>query len=132
MEGINDDDESLRKYAEVLKKLKYDRLYINTPVRLPAESYVMAIDHEKMNHAVDLLGGISIDLLVSLGFHSEIKDDYEAILSIIKRHPMNQFEIVGFLKARGNIDCDEFLNRLRRDDFVISMKYKGYDTYRLK
>ena len=89
----------------------------------------MAIDHEKMNHAVDLLGGISIDLLVSLGFHSEIKDDYEAILSIIKRHPMNQFEIVGFLKARGNIDCDEFLNRLRRDDFVISMKYKGYDEH---
>lgn len=132
MEGINDDDESLRKYAEVLKKLKYDRLYINTPVRPPAETYVVAINHEKMNHAIDILGGISIDLLNSQGFHSEIKDDYEAILSIIKRHPMNQFEIVGFLKARGNIDCDEFLNRLRRDDFVISMKYKGYDTYRLK
>lgn len=56
MEGIND-DESLRKYAEALKKLKYDRLYINTLVRPPAETYIVAINHEKMNHAVDILGG---------------------------------------------------------------------------
>lgn len=71
-------------------------------------------------------------MLNSQGFHSEIKDDYEVILSIIKRHPMNQFEIEGFLKARGHINCDEFFNRLKRDDLVTSMKYKGYDTYRLK
>ena len=78
MAGVNDDEESLRKYAETLKKLKYDRLYINTPMRPPAETTVMAVDHERMDRALDILGGISIDRLESQGFHSEIADHYEA------------------------------------------------------
>ena len=130
--GVNDDEESLRKYSETLRKLKYDRLYINTPVRPPAESYVKAVDHKKMNHAIDILGGIPIDLPVSLGFHSEIKDHYEAILSIIKRHPMNQFEIEGFLNSRGCSDIGAILNDLRQDSKVASINYEGYETYRLK
>lgn len=132
IEGINDDDESLEKYSEVLRELKYDRLYINTPVRPPSEDYVKASSHEKMNHAVDILGGISIDLLESEGFHSEIADDYEAIMSIIKRHPMNQFEIEGFLKVRECSDICIIFNKLKEDSRIIMLKYKGYVTYRLK
>lgn len=130
--GINDDDESLKKYAVALSNYRYDRLYINTPVRPPSESYVKAVDHEKMNHAVEILGGISIDLLDSQGFHSEIKDHYEAIMSIIKRHPMNQFEIEGFLKPRGCDNIDSILDGLKKDNQVAAVNYKGYDTYRLK
>lgn len=132
MDGINDDDESLSKYSETLKKFKYDRLYINTPVRPPAESYIKAVNYKKMDHAVNNLGGISIDLLASQGFYSEIKDDYRSILSIIKRHPMNQYEIEGFLKSRGNKNCNELLNLLKSDHSVAVINYKGYDTYRLK
>lgn len=101
IEGVNDDIDSLKKYAEMLKDIKYDKLYINTPVRPPAEANVKAISSQTMALAVSTLGGISIDLLESEGFHSEISDHFEAILSIIKRHPMNQFEIEGFLKSRG-------------------------------
>jgi wyosine [tRNA(Phe)-imidazoG37] synthetase (radical SAM superfamily) len=129
---VNDDDESLRKYSEILKNLKYDRLHINTPVRPPSESYAKAISHEKMNHAVDILGGTSIELLESKGFHSEITDNYEALMSIIKRHPMNQFEIKGFLNSRGYSDIDAIFNKLKNDTKVISINYKGYETYRLK
>lgn len=132
IDGINEDDESLRKYSEALKELHYDRLYINTPVRPPAETFVKAIDHEKMSHAVDVLGGISIDLLDSQGFHSEIEDHYEAIMSIIKRHPMNQFEIKGFLESRSCKNTDDIFDDLKKDSKVARVTYKGYDTYRLK
>ena len=132
IEGMNDDDESLRKYSELLKKIKYDRLYINTPVRPPAEDCVKAVGHEKMKHAVDLLGGIAIDLLVSQGFQSGLTDHYDAIMSIIKRHPMNQFEIESFLKARNCGTIDEILCKLKKDDRVEVLDYKGYRTYRLK
>ncbi|MHC1720334.1 MAG: radical SAM protein [Clostridiaceae bacterium] len=132
IEGINYDDESLAKYAEELKNLKYDRIYINTPVRPPAEIYVKAISHERMNRAIDILGGISIELLESKGFHSEIENDYEAIISIIKRHPMNQFEVEGFLKSRGCKGVDGILNKLKKDNKVTVLHYKGYDTFRLK
>jgi len=132
MEGVNDDDESLNKYAEALKKLKYERVYINTPVRPPAESYVKAISHERMNRAVDVLGGISIELLDSKGFHSEIEDDYEALMSIIKRHPMNRFEIEGFLKSRGRDETASIFVRLNKDEKVAWIDYKGIVTYRLR
>lgn len=132
IDGINDSLDSLKEYKELLKCFKYERLYINTPVRPPAEEFVKPIETEKMKKAVEILGGISIDLLESEGFHSEIADDYEAILSIIKRHPMNQFELQGFLKLRGCQNIDEILCKLGKDDKIVGINYKGYDTYRMK
>lgn len=132
MKGINDDEESLDKYAKLLKSIRYDKVYLNTPVRPPAEPWVKVVDKEAMDRAAMLLGGISIDLLVSEGFFSKIEDDYEAILSIIKRHPMNQFEIEGFLNYRGCPDAKEIIKRLKEDDKVACIKFKGYENYRLR
>lgn len=128
----NADDPALQEYAQMLRELKYQRLYLNTPVRPPAEPDVSALDHEQMQRAVSILGGISIDLLSSQGFHSEIADHYAAILSIIKRHPMNQFEIESFLKNRGCEDIQKIMDRLKQDKAVSELEYMGYITYRLK
>jgi len=132
VEGYNDDKKSLHDYSEVLSTLHYDKLYVNTPVRPPAESCAKAVDHEKMAFAAQYLKGISIDLLVSQGFHSEIKDDYSAVLSIIKRHPMNQFEIEGFLSSRTCNHIEQTLIDLAKDPRTQSINYKGFVTYRLK
>ncbi len=132
VKGFNDDELSLTNYAKMLEDIRYDKLYVNTPVRPPAESYAKAVDHEKMDHAATFLSGISIDLLVSEGFHSEIKGDYPAVLSIIKRHPMNQFEIEGFLKSRDCKDCQKIFEELSCDDQVQAINYKGFLTYRLR
>ena len=132
IEGINADDAALAKFSTLLANIKFAKLYLNTVVRPPVESFVKAIDHEKMNHAVRVLGGVSIDLLNSEeGFHSEIIDHYAALMSIIKRHPMNQYEIECFMKSRGCSDIDAIFNDLQRDDKVTSINYKGYNTYRL-
>ena len=130
--GINDDEDSLSKYEQALKKIKYDRLYLNTPVRPPAEAEVEALSYEAMNKAAARLGGISIDLLVSQGFHSEIEDDYQAILSIIKRHPMNQFEIRSFLESRNSQRIEGLMEMLGRDENINVLNYRGINTYRLK
>jgi wyosine [tRNA(Phe)-imidazoG37] synthetase (radical SAM superfamily) len=132
VKDLNDSEEALGKYAAMLKELTYDKLYLNTPVRPPSEVAVKAVDHEKMNQAAEFLDGISIDLLSSHGFFSEIQDDYPAVLSIIKRHPMNQFEIEGFLKARGCELPRAILEKLSEDPSVIAIDYKGYNTYRLR
>ena len=132
MDGINDDDASLKKFKKLLSQVRYDKLYINTPVRPPAESYASCSDTETVQKAADYLGGISIDALAAGGFSSEISDDYEAILSIIGRHPMNQFEISGFLDSRKNPEPEKLFGRLKNDDRVVLTEYKGYITYRLK
>lgn len=132
MDGINDDICSLEKFKELLKKLRYDKLYINTPVRPPAESYINVSTPETIHKAVELLGGISIDALANGGFFSEITDDYEAIISIIGRHPMNQFEVQGFLQSRDQKHPEELMERLKEDPNVLLAEYKGYITYRLR
>ncbi len=128
----NVDEESLGKYAQMLRELKYQKLYLNTPVRPPAEPDINPLEHEKMQKAVSILGGVSIDLIHSQGFHSEITDHYAAILSIIKRHPMNQFEIESFLKKRGCEDIEKIMDRLKQDRAVSELEYMGYLTYRLR
>ena len=44
LDGINCDDGSLDKFAEMLKSIRYDRVYVNTAVRPPAEKDVMPAD----------------------------------------------------------------------------------------
>lgn len=132
IEGINDDDAAIDKYAALLKSINFNKLYLNTVVRPPNLPWVKAVNHEKMKHISEMLGGIAIDLISSSGFHSEITDHYAALKSIIKRHPMNQFEIESFMKNRGCSDITAIFDKLKKDDNVVSIKYKNYDTYRLK
>ncbi|MBN2300712.1 MAG: radical SAM protein [Acholeplasmataceae bacterium] len=132
VKGMNDDEYSLKMFKEKLKKIKYNKLYLNTPVRPPAEVGILPIDKDIMNHFSKELEGISIDLLTSIGFQSDIKDDVSAIKSIIKRHPMNQYEILGFLKHRECSSPQIILNKLKNDTDIEIVSYRNYQTYRLK
>ena len=132
MDHVNDSPEDLQKFKSLLGKLRYDRVYINTPVRPPAEAEIAVSSPETIQLATELLEGISIDALASGGFYSEVADDYEAILSIIGRHPMNQHEIAGFLASRNNPTPETLLERLSHDPAVNPVEYKGYITYRLR
>ncbi len=130
IKGMNDDQESLERFLEILQKIKYTKLYINSPIRPPAEEGVFQTDDEAIEKAVAFLGGISIERLISTGFHSEVKDDFEALLSIIQRHPMNQFEILDFLKSRNCSKPEEVIGQLNASESVEFVYYKGYNTYR--
>lgn len=127
---VNDSKCHIEKIHDILNTIKYDKLYINTPVRPPSEDYVKEVTSEVMDLAVDILGGISIDRLVSGDFISDISDDYDALISIIKRHPMNQYEISNFLERRRNLDTKNLFSRLESDSEIRVLNYKGYKTYR--
>lgn len=129
---INCDKNSIGHFKEILKKIKYDKVYLNTPVRPPAESFVKVVSQEEMKYAVGKLGGISIDMLSSGEFFSEIEDSYEAILNIIRRHPMNQFEINSFLNSRKEKLGYNIFEKLESDEKINCILYKGIKTYRLK
>ncbi|MFP4177836.1 MAG: radical SAM protein [Acholeplasmataceae bacterium] len=132
IKGFNDDERALKQFEERLSLIDYDKLYLNAPVRPPAEGYVLPTDAETMKRFSIELGGISIDLLNRSGFQSAIEDDYEAIMSIIRRHPMNQYELASFLEQRGCKNEQELLERLRQDEAVEVIRFRTYETYRLK
>ncbi len=128
--GLNCDETALARLREQLQPIRYDRLYVNTPVRPPAEAYVQPPSPEQVARATEILGGISIDMLSSGQFFSEITDDYQAILSIIRRHPMNQFEVESFLASRHNSAPAQVLQELREDKQVDAVTYKGITSFR--
>ncbi|PNR87157.1 Fe-S oxidoreductase [Petrotoga sp. 9T1HF07.CasAA.8.2] len=131
VKGINDDEESLRKIKEIFNRISYDRLYINLPMRPPAENWVTVPEKEKIELAQNILGGISLDFLEEEDFYSSIEDDLEAILSIIKRHPMNQHEIESFLDQRRCENKNEIFEKLEKDENVEKVQYFGLNVYRL-
>ncbi len=130
IKDMNDDEESLLKFKNILKPIEYDRLYINTPVRPPAEGWVEMASEDSIKKAVEILGGISIDMLGTQGFFSEEEDDYEAVLSIIRRHPMNQYEVESFLKSRDCKNIKDIFDQFKEDERISIVNYKGYNTYR--
>lgn len=132
VKDVNDSKESLSKFKEILSSIRYDRLYINSPVRPPAEESTKPLSKEEIHEATLFLGGISIDELAKGGFYSGIEDNLEAVLSIIKRHPMNQFEIKSFIESRGEDNIEEFLDRLGSNSNVEVINYKNFNTYRLR
>lgn len=131
IKGLNDDEESLRKIKEIFNRISYDRLYINLPMRPPAEDWVTVPEKEKIELAQNILGGISLDFLEEEDFYSSIKDDLEAILSIIKRHPMNQHEIESFLDQRKCENKNEIFEKLEKNEYVEKVQYFGLNVYRL-
>lgn len=132
VKDINDNKEFFLVFKDLLSEINYQKLYINSPVRPPAETFVEQTSKETMDEAISILGGISIDKLISEGFYSETEDDYEAVLSIIKRHPMNQFEIKSFIEERGNSGVEDFFEKLNDDENIEVVNYKNYYTYRLR
>lgn len=90
------------------------------------------VSEERMRYAVEILGGISIEMMSSGAFFSEIEDDYEAVKSIIGRHPMNQFEVRGFLESRDVKDPEAMMEQMKKDEAIHVIDYKGILTFRLK
>ncbi|MBK5253473.1 MAG: radical SAM protein [Peptostreptococcaceae bacterium] len=132
VDGFNSSDEDIEAFKEYLKKINYDKVYINTCVRPPAESNVKPVGHDRIAHAVNELNGISIDMLASGSFYSDTENTYDAVLSISSRHPLSQFELKSFLYSRdlSEEDIDSMIAKLSVDERVTVINYGGIKTYR--
>lgn len=129
--GINDSREYLFTLKDKMKNIKFDKIYINTPIRPPAEEFIKKSAHENIMIAADIFSAICIDELVKGGFYSNIKNNYEAVLSICQRHPMTNFEIKTFLQARQEKNIATFFKRLENDVRVTKANFNGFLTYRV-
>jgi len=134
VKGVNDGEADLIAIKKIIDDINCDKVYINTPVRPPAEGFVKEPTKDTVEMAIEILGGISLDNLVTGTFYSNIEDDYEAVLAIIKRHPMNQYEIREFLKSRNcskKQEVDVF-KQLEGNNELDIVHFKNCSNYRYK
>ncbi|RKX20382.1 MAG: radical SAM protein [Candidatus Zixiibacteriota bacterium] len=88
--NVNDSKEELASIKEFVDKINPDRVYIMTPVRPPAESWVQSSNPENIIEAQKIIGkGIAVDGLEAGNFDvDDFKNVKDAILEIGSRHPL--------------------------------------------
>ena len=128
--GINDTEKELLALKEALEKIKPDRIYINVPIRPPAEKWVEIPDEEALVRAHSILGDVFIvankeeGRFDTRGF-SNLED---AIISITRRHPMRRSQIRDILQRYGEENFEEIMDRLIKEGKLKEIKYRN-DTF---
>lgn len=94
--GVNDSPSDLRDTSKILERVGPDEIHILKPTRPPAEPWVEMPSPEALERAASIFGGVArvlqpFDVEVAPGIDKELAD---AVLSIVRRHPMQESELV--------------------------------------
>ena len=117
MEGINDSREALEKLAGVMARVGPDQVHLLVPDRPPSEEWVRPAPKERVDLAKEVLGGVArvLSLYDPANFDlSGGKSLVEAILDVIRRHPMKEEEVLDALERYAPGRVQEVLGELER------------------
>ncbi|MBZ0268579.1 TrmO family methyltransferase [bacterium] len=97
--GVNDREEVLAELRRALDRVMPDRIYLNVPIRPPAESWVRPPDAAGLVRAERILGNvIRIDEPERGDFGGVGEDPSRALLAILRRHPMREEQVLETLR----------------------------------
>ena len=136
MEGFrleNSINKPLERKDALLQKIKAltpDKVFINTPVRPPAEKWVKTCSKELLNqYRKDFPGADSA--LPESKVHSDIQDTYNAVVEIIKRHPLEKSDITTFCTQR-KASPDSIIEKLKSSPKIETIEYNEGLFFRIK
>ncbi len=137
VKGINDNVESLNKIADLIKDIHPNIVFVNVPVRPPAEQWVKIPDEKIIIKSREILDARRMDYLPTGDFTSIESDPTKAVLDIIGRHPMREEDIITFLKGRKSLTNieevkDEIIKNLRKNPKVQEIAYGTTRFFRIK
>jgi wyosine [tRNA(Phe)-imidazoG37] synthetase (radical SAM superfamily) len=129
--GITDVGDSQEKLIKKIQGLRPDKVFINTPVRPPADAWVKRCSDEFVRSFQDYFEVYADVEIPDKDIFSTRENIYEAILDIIQRHPLNRDNIKKFCLARDE-DSESILKRLDTDDTIEKNEYENKLFYRIK
>jgi wyosine [tRNA(Phe)-imidazoG37] synthetase (radical SAM superfamily) len=90
VKGVNDSPAELTSIKRAVDKVRPDRVYILTPIRPPAESWVIPPDLETIIEAQTVIGQATVVSEIESGEFSlqKFENTEEAIMEIGSRHPL--------------------------------------------
>nr|QNO47934.1 GTP 3',8-cyclase [Methanosarcinales archaeon ANME-2c ERB4] len=128
VKGINDSEKELEAIKSRLEKIEPDRIYINVPIRPPAESWAVPPDKETIALAHAILGDDSVvDIVAEETGEFSIEgftNPEDAILAIIRRHPMREEQVIETLKKFEVGDVHDDLKRMEESGKIKKVKYR--------
>lgn len=122
VDGLNDADEELQHIKHYVSMTKPDRVYITTPVRPPAESWVRPPDLMTVLKAQHIIGGaIPLTDCESGEFAiTSFSNAEQAILEIGSRHPLRHTQAIDIEKA---FNAQGTVNRMIARKKLIEVQY---------
>ena len=141
VEGMNNSVEELERIRNVLERIQPSRLYINVPIRPPAEGWVRTPNSSSLRQIQRILGEcVSIHLPENGEFYisgkrqariSSNEDDGNLepftndIMEIIKRHPMRMEQVIKTLTKKGIQNPQKLLDHMVEEGTVGVRNYLG-------
>ena len=133
VENLNDTIPHLQLLAEKIKEIKPDNIFINTPIRPPAEEWVKPPTSDRILKAAQILGARRTPItLPQAEFRLEAyPNPIEAIIDITRTHPMSIDEVRKTLINYG-YNPDQIIQQVLSTGQVSMRRYmdKYYLVYR--
>lgn len=127
VKGKNDKPEILRKIKEIIDSIGFDKVFINVPIRPPAESWVEIPDPEILLEAQNILSAESISLYETSDVTSVDKTapPEQNIVEIAQRHPLREDQVYSLLENFSKNDIEDLLSRMEKEGKIKSVTYNN-------
>jgi len=130
VKGLNDTDEELEAIKSILERIEPDRTYLNVPIRPPAEPWAVPPDKEAIALADAILSEVN-----PMAITTEETGEFsttgfttpeEAIMAIIRRHPMREEQVIATLKRERfqQSDIEDSFARLYESGRIKKVRYR--------
>jgi wyosine [tRNA(Phe)-imidazoG37] synthetase (radical SAM superfamily) len=127
--GLNDGEEQLLALRRAIDRIAPDRVWINTPVRPPAEGRVQVPDEATLARAREILGeGIEPDPTPRSFIAAEFDDPGGHLLEVLRRHPMREDQIPRAFPSLPREEIALLVANLRETGRVREIR-RGDDVY---
>jgi wyosine [tRNA(Phe)-imidazoG37] synthetase (radical SAM superfamily) len=130
--GMNDGETALLGLRDALSFVHPDQVHVNTPIRPPAESWVQPPDEEGLIRALTILGEAAVVVAHYEGSFDLSRDlpPEEAILEVIRRHPMRLEEVLRALIDRPPEVVEAALATLEAEGAAQRVEFRGRAFWR--
>lgn len=125
--GLNDTEPVLQELARAVREIRPDQVHINVPTRPPAEDWVEEPDETGLVRAMAILGEAATIVTPSEGEFvvPPGRPLVEAVVDILRRHPMRQEELRRTLEQAVPGRVDATLLELAGSHLVEQLTYRG-------
>ncbi|ADN50790.1 radical SAM protein [Vulcanisaeta distributa] len=136
VQGVNDNEDEMKRIGNTMRRYKPDRVYIMVPTRPPAESWVKPPTSDVLINLARVLSRyvnsdriFIIDYIERGEFHIDRNDPVNSLLGILKIQPMTIEQVMDVIK-RNNLDMsilDEIRN-FTKEVVFNGIKYLVYSS----
>jgi wyosine [tRNA(Phe)-imidazoG37] synthetase (radical SAM superfamily) len=131
IEGFNTDNSQIARLADAIKRIRPDKIHLNTAVRPTAEKGIEKVPPEELLRIARQLGANCEIIADYLSSHcgKAPEEISQTILSMLKRRPCSLDDICSSLGLAPN-EATKYLNDLERQGLITSENKQGITFYK--